>query len=39
VTHEELMSGGELKFIFSSEKDAEWSHRKLRAPYSDTASH
>ena len=39
VTHEELMQGGELKFIFSSEKDAEWSHRKLRAPYSETASH
>ncbi len=39
VTHEELMQGGELKFIFSSEKDAEWSHRKLRAPYSDTTRH
>ena len=38
VTHEELMKGGELKFIFSSEKDAEWSHRKLRAPYSETAT-
>jgi predicted alpha-1,2-mannosidase len=38
VTHEELMKGGELKFIFSSEKDAGWSHRTLRAPYSDTAS-
>ncbi len=39
VTHEELMKGGELKFIFSTEKDAEWSHRKLRAPYSETATH
>jgi predicted alpha-1,2-mannosidase len=39
VTHQELMKGGELKFIFSSEKDAEWSHRILRAPYSDTALH
>jgi predicted alpha-1,2-mannosidase len=39
VTHEELMNGGELKFIFSTEVNAEWSHRKLRAPYSDTASH
>jgi predicted alpha-1,2-mannosidase len=38
VTHEELMKGGELKFIFSNEKDAEWSRRALRAPYSDTAS-
>jgi predicted alpha-1,2-mannosidase len=39
VTHEELMKGGELKFIFSSEKDAEWSHRMLRAPYSETTAH
>ena len=39
VTHEELMKGGELKFVFSSEKDAEWSHRVLRAPYSATAPH
>jgi predicted alpha-1,2-mannosidase len=39
VTHEELMKGGELKFIFSSEKDAAWSHRVLRPPYSDTAPH
>ena len=37
VTHEELMKGGELKFFFSGEKDAEWSHRKLRAPYSKTS--
>jgi predicted alpha-1,2-mannosidase len=36
VSHEELMKGGELKFVFSNEKDAEWSHRRLRAPYSDT---
>jgi predicted alpha-1,2-mannosidase len=39
VTHEELMNGGELKFIFSEEKDAAWSHRTLRPPYSDTATH
>lgn len=36
VTHEELMKGGELKFVFSSEQDANWSHRLLDAPYSDT---
>ncbi len=36
VTHQELMQGGELRFVFSSEKDAEWSHRKLRAPFSET---
>ena len=35
VTHEELMQGGELKFVFSSEKDAAWSHRALRPPLSD----
>jgi len=34
VTHEELTRGGELKFIFSNEKDATWSHRTLRLPYS-----
>jgi len=39
VTHEELMQGGELKFVFSSEKDAAWSHRALRPPYSETAAH
>jgi putative alpha-1,2-mannosidase len=38
VTHEELMKGGELRFIFSSEKNAEWSHRRLRVPYSDGTS-
>jgi putative alpha-1,2-mannosidase len=38
ITHEELMKGGEVKFIFSNAKDAEWSRRALRAPYSDTAS-
>ena len=37
VTHEELMQGGELKFIFSTEKDATWSHRSLRPPFSETA--
>jgi len=35
VTHEELMQGGVLKFIFSSEKEAEWSHRTLRKPFSE----
>ena len=39
VTHEELMHGGDLKFVFSTEKDAAWSHRKLRAPYSDSLPH
>ena len=39
VTHDELMHGGDLKFIFSDEKNAEWSRRSLRLPYSDTAPH
>jgi predicted alpha-1,2-mannosidase len=39
VTHDELMNGGELRFIFSEEKDAAWSRRSLRLPYSDTAPH
>ena len=39
VTHEELMKGGELKFVFSGEKDAAWSHRTLKMPYSETAGH
>jgi alpha-1,2-mannosidase, putative len=38
VTHEELMQGGELKFVFSNERDAAWSHRALRPPYSETAA-
>ena len=38
VTHEELMRGGELKFVFSTEKEAAWSHRTLHLPYSDTSA-
>ena len=37
VTHQELMQGGDLTFIFSREADAEWSRRSLRPPYSDSA--
>jgi putative alpha-1,2-mannosidase len=37
VTHDELMQGGELKFVFSSEKDATWSRRSLHPPYSISA--
>ncbi|HEY8998440.1 MAG TPA: glycoside hydrolase domain-containing protein, partial [Edaphobacter sp.] len=36
VTHEELMAGGVLEFVMSAEKDAVWSHKKLKAPYSMT---
>ncbi len=38
VTHQELMQGGELKFVFSTEADAAWSHSKLHVPYSDTVA-
>lgn len=38
VTHEELMQGGELKFVFSSEADATWSHRALSPPFSETTA-
>jgi predicted alpha-1,2-mannosidase len=38
VTHEELMLGGDLTFVFSGEKDADWSHRTLRTPYSETTA-
>jgi predicted alpha-1,2-mannosidase len=37
ITHEELMQGGELSFVFSRETDADWSRRSLRTPYSDSA--
>jgi predicted alpha-1,2-mannosidase len=39
VTHDEIMNGGDLRFIFSNDKDAEWSRRSLRLPYSDSAPH
>ena len=39
VTHDEIMDGGDLRFIFSNETDAAWSHRSLGLPYSDTAHH
>jgi predicted alpha-1,2-mannosidase len=38
ITHEEVTNGGTLKFIFSNEKDAEWSHRSLHLPYSDSTA-
>jgi predicted alpha-1,2-mannosidase len=39
LTHDELMNGGSLKFIFSNEQDAEWSRSNLHPPYSDSAPH
>lgn len=38
VTHEELMQGGELRFIFAAKKEAAWSHRALKAPYSESTT-
>jgi putative alpha-1,2-mannosidase len=37
VTHDDLMQGGELKFVFSGEREAAWSHRHLGAPYSESS--
>jgi predicted alpha-1,2-mannosidase len=37
VTHDELMKGGQLVFIFSSDNDADWSRRPLRTPHSESA--
>jgi predicted alpha-1,2-mannosidase len=39
VTHEEVMNGGVLKFIFSAESEAAWSRKDLRPPYSDSTAH
>ncbi len=39
VTHQELMNGGTLKFIFSTENNAAWSRSNLRRPYSDSTPH
>ncbi len=36
VTHEELMRGGKLHFVFSDEADAGWSRRALEKPFSQT---
>jgi predicted alpha-1,2-mannosidase len=34
VRHEELMQGGELRFVMSSKADATWSTQQLEKPYS-----
>lgn len=38
LTHQEIIEGGELRFTFSKENDAEWSHRRLKSPYSMSTS-
>ncbi|MBS1813405.1 MAG: GH92 family glycosyl hydrolase [Acidobacteria bacterium] len=35
-THDELMSGGEIRFTMSGEQHAAWSHSSLQMPYSMT---
>ena len=36
VRHEEIMAGGELRFVMSAKRDAVWSGMKLERPYSMT---
>lgn len=36
IRHEELMRGGELRFVMSTKADATWSTQPLEAPYSMT---
>lgn len=38
LTHQELMKGGELHFVFSDEKAAAWSKGRLTPPYSRSAA-
>ncbi len=37
LTHEEIMAGGELRFTFSPEATATWSHQPHTPPFSITA--
>ena len=37
VRHEELMAGGELRFVMSGKAEARWSRERLELPYSMTA--
>ncbi len=39
LRHEELMRGGELRFLMSTKAEATWSMQKLQAPYSMTPVH
>jgi predicted alpha-1,2-mannosidase len=39
LRHEELMQGGELRFVMSPKADATWSMQPLEAPYSMTHAH
>jgi predicted alpha-1,2-mannosidase len=39
LRHEELMQGGELRFVMSTKSDATWSTQPLEVPYSMTPIH
>jgi predicted alpha-1,2-mannosidase len=39
LRHEELMQGGELRFVMSTKADATWSMQPLEVPYSMTPIH
>lgn len=39
ITHQQIMQGGTLTFIFSNRKDATWSRRPLKLPSSISAAH
>jgi putative alpha-1,2-mannosidase len=39
LRHEELIHGGELRFVMSPKADATWSSQPLDVPYSMTPAH
>jgi len=39
LRHEELMQGGELRFLMSTKAEATWSMQQLEVPYSMTPAH
>jgi predicted alpha-1,2-mannosidase len=39
IRHNELMDGGELRFVMSTKAEANWSMQKLELPYSMTSAH
>ena len=39
LRHQEIMQGGELRFVMSTKAEASWSIQSLEAPYSMTAAH
>ncbi len=39
ITQQEIMRGGTLTFVFSDKKDAAWSRRPLKVPYSISAAY